>query len=249
MLRKETRPWWAGHRWLTRPLLWLIMVNGLVVLTLFALPLAVDMDPNQDVNDVNFVALGLQALFQLGTIGMALGAIILSQDLVIGERQSGVTEWILAKPISRPAYLLSKLTANAVGILAVVVWLQSAFAYGLLSLANSGPIPLQPFVAGVAGQALHTMFYVALTLMMGVFTDSRGTLLGVAMGTLFGGLMLLNILGKLALLTPWVLPMLLPSVAMGEPLPLPVSLPIIATVAWFAVFIVAALWKVRRLEF
>jgi len=249
LLRKENRTWWGSRRWLTQSLLWLVVVNGMVALALFALPLAVEMDPNQSVDDVDFVAIGLQALFQIGAIGMAVGVIILAQGLVIGERQSGVTEWILAKPVSRAAYILSKLIAHGIGVLVILVGLQSVVAYGLLSLASGDPLPLPSFVASVAGLALHTLFYLTLTLMMGVFAESRNRLLGVALGTLLGGMVLSSIVGRLALVTPWLLPTLLPMLALGEALPLPISLPMIATAAWCVVFIVAALWKFERLEF
>ena len=46
LLRKENRTWWGSRRWLTQSLLWLVVVNGMVALALFALPLAVEMDPN-----------------------------------------------------------------------------------------------------------------------------------------------------------------------------------------------------------
>jgi hypothetical protein len=110
-------------------------------------------------------------------------------------------------------------------------------------------LPLPSFIASVAGLALHTLFYLTLTLMMGVFAESRNKLLGVALGTLLGGLVLSSIVGRLALVTPWLLPTLLPMLALGEPLPLPISLPMIATAAWCVVFIVAALWKFERVEF
>jgi ABC-type transport system involved in multi-copper enzyme maturation permease subunit len=113
---------------------------------------------------------------------LALGTIILVHGAVIGERQLGVTEWLLSKPVSRPAYVLSKLLAHSLGVLVILVGVQGAIAYGLLSLRVGAPLPLLPYLVGMAGLAVHTLFYLALTLMMGVLTTNRRALLGVSLG-------------------------------------------------------------------
>jgi len=59
----------------------------------------------------------------------------------------------------------------------------------------------------MAGLAVHTLFYLALTLMMGVLTSNRNTVLGVSLGALLGGLLIVQTvggyLGTAAMLTPW----------------------------------------------
>jgi ABC-type transport system involved in multi-copper enzyme maturation permease subunit len=97
-------------------------------------------------------------VFQIGALALAVGAIILVQDALLGERQRGVAEWLLARPVSRSACVLSKLIAHSFGVLVVLVGLQDAIAYGLLSLARGEPFPLPPYLVGMAGLALHTLF-------------------------------------------------------------------------------------------
>ncbi len=93
-------------------------------------------------------ASGVEMLFKLGGMALAIGAIVLVQDAIIGERQLGVTEWLLSKPVSRPAYVLSKLLAHGLGVLVILVGLQGALGYGLLSLAVGEPFPLPPYPGG-----------------------------------------------------------------------------------------------------
>ena len=66
------------------------------------------------------LALGLEALFKMGALVLAAGAVILVHDSIIGERQQGVTEWLLSKPVSRPSYVLSKLVAHGLGVLVIL---------------------------------------------------------------------------------------------------------------------------------
>jgi ABC-2 type transport system permease protein len=249
LLRRENHAWWRSRRWLVQSLLWAIVVNGFVAFALFVVPLMAEITGAAEAQEIEPLANGVQALFQIGTVALAAGAIVLVQDAIIGERQLGVTEWLLSKPLSRSAYVLSKLLAHGWGILVILVSLQGVIAYGLLSLAGGEPFPLAPYLVGMIGLALHTLFYLALTLMMGVLTDSRNKLLGVSLGTLLGGLLIAGLLGKFAMLTPWSLVGALPAAVMGEPLPLPIWLPLVTTAALTLLCCVVALYKVKSLEF
>jgi ABC-type transport system involved in multi-copper enzyme maturation permease subunit len=249
LFAKEARTWWATHRWLVQALLWAIIVNGTLAFVIFGMPPLLRQTNPSEAESFDAVVQGVQALFQVGSVALALGAILLAQDQILSERQSGVTEWILSKPVSRAAYVLSKLAADAIGVMVILVGLQGAVAYGLISLANGDPLPLAPFLVGAGGLALHTLFYLGLTLMMGVLADSRGKLLGVPLGVLFGGMLAVNLLGKVAFLTPWSLAAALPAAVLQVPLPLPVGLPMAMTAALTLLTIAVALWRFRHLEF
>jgi hypothetical protein len=43
---------------------------------------------------------------------LAAGVIVLGQGLLVSERELGVIEWLLTKPVPRAAYVLAKLIAN-----------------------------------------------------------------------------------------------------------------------------------------
>lgn len=249
LLAKENRAWWRSRRWLVQGLLWTVVVNGFVAFALFLVPFMAEMTEAAEAGELDPLANGVQALFQIGTMALAAGAIVLVQDAIIGERQLGVTEWLLSKPLSRSAYVLSKLLAHGLGILVVLVGLQGAIAYGLLSLAGGEPFPPAPYLVGMAGLALHTLFYLALTLMMGVLTDSRNKLLGMSLGMLLGGLLIAGLLGNFAMLTPWSLVAALPAAVSGTPLPTSIWLPIGVTAGLSIIFVAVALYKFERVEF
>jgi ABC-2 type transport system permease protein len=248
LLRKENRAWWASRRQLVQSLLWAVAVNGFVALLVFVLlPYGREMDPT--VASLDSLTTGANLLFKLGLLALAFRTIVLAQDEILGERQLGVTEWLLSKPVSRPAYVLSKLLAHGLGVLVILVGLHGALGYGLLSLIMGEPFPLPPYLAGMAGLAVHTLFYLALTLMMGVLTANRRVLLGVSQGVLLGGMLTTNFLGTAVMLTPWGLVQVLHAAVLGMPLPLPIWLSIGVTAVLTAVFVAVALVRFERLEF
>jgi len=250
LLRNENFEWWGSRRWLKQAGLWLLILNGMVALLLWVLPAVVEVNWDDNAGVMSHIAMGIQAFFQFGALSLAIGTIIMTQGKVIGERETGITAWILSKPVSRPAYLLSKIVAHSLGIIVIMIGFQSAVAYGLISLANGKALPFFPFLLGVGGLVLHTFFYLTLTMMMGVFARTRSQVLGVVMGSLFGGMFLPVIVRQLGLVTPWLLPDILRQLVMQVQIPLVTAyLPILMTAIWSIVFIIAALWKLPRLEF
>ena len=240
LVRKENRASWASCRCLVRSLLWTAGINGFTALMMVVMPQYSSEDP---------IHWGVQGLFKLGPLALAFGTIIILQDAIIGERQLGVTEWLLSKPLSRPAYVLSKLLAHGFGILVILVGLQGTLGYGVLWLVMGEPFPLSLYLVGMAGLAVHTLFYLALTLMMGVLTANRRMLLGVSQGVLLGGMLTTNFLGTAVMLTPWGLVQVLHAAVLGMPLPLPVWLPIGVTASLTVICVAVALARFERLEF
>jgi len=250
LMRKENRAWWGSRRWLVQSVLWALIVNGFAAAMLFAIPRLV---AAVGAPEMDALSMGLAGLFKLGALSLAAGTIILVQDAILGERQLGVTEWLLSKPVSRPAYVLSKLLAHGLGILVILVGLQGALGYGLLSLAIGEPFPLPPYLVGMTGLAVHTLFYLALTVMLGVLTANRRVLLGVSMGMLMGGSLLLQalgaLIGKFVMLTPWSLTECLPLAVSETQLPMSIWVPIGVTAVLSIVLVAVTLIKFDRLEF
>lgn len=247
LLRKENQAWWGTRRWLVQAALWTIILNGLVAVMLFVLPNLTTPEGQPAIED-DPIMMGIQGFFAVGSMALSIGIIILTQDMVIGEKESGTAAWILSKPVSRTAFILSKLAANAIGILVILIALQAAIAYGLLALANGGPLPLPHFLAGVGLVVLQGLFYLTLTLVMGVVADNRGMVLGVALGVLLGGTLLRNV-PVLALATPWALPDVAALVATGQPLPMMFITPVVLTAVWSLIFAFVAVWRFQQLEF
>ncbi|MCU0521211.1 MAG: ABC transporter permease [Anaerolineae bacterium] len=249
LLRKENRAWWAPRHWVVQGIVWSVIVNGLLAAMLFGLPAVVRLLGQAS---IDAIPIGLDSLFKMGGVALAVGAIILAQDAIIGERQLGVTEWLLSKPVSRPAYLLSKMAAHGLGVLVIFVALQGALAYGQLSLALGKPYPLPAYLVGVAGLAVHTFLYLASTLMLGVLTTNRGVVLGASLGVLLTGWLVVPLGAAVStpmMLTPWTLLHILPAAVQGVPLPVSIWLPLGVTVFLSAVCGAVALARFRRMEF
>jgi len=250
LLRKENRGWWATRRWWTLSLIWLLGVNGLVALVAFVLPAMLLRLEGQVPAEFSPLAIGTQAFFQLGTLALAVGVILVAQGAVQDEVRSGTAAWVLSKPVSRTAFILSKLIAHAGGILAVMVGLQSAIAYGLLSLRAGRPLSPGPFGAAVLGLALHSLFYLALTVLLNVLFEERGAVLGGSLGCLLGGSVLAGLLPPMAAIPPWSMAGLLPALAAGQALPTaPVGLSLAALAALTVGCAAWAIVRFRRIEF
>lgn len=249
LLHKELQTWWGGRRWLYQGVLWLVIINGLLLMMLFVIPAASPEDAAALGDDP--VVSGLQGFFSLGSLALAIGIILLSGDALTTEITSGTAEWLMTKPISRESFVLSKLAAHSIGMLAVLIALPGLVAYILLTMV--GPVSPFFFAGGMAVITLHTFFYLTLTLMLGALTTNRSVVMGAALGTLLGGQILLNMLimmpiAPLAFLMPWMLPQVAEMAAVPPGLPAGLWAPIIATVFWSGLFIAIAVRRFRNME-
>ncbi|MGD8596913.1 MAG: hypothetical protein PVJ26_07805, partial [Anaerolineae bacterium] len=77
LLRRENHAWWRSRRWLVQSLLWAIVVNGFVAFALFVVPLMAEITGAAEAQEIEPLANGVQALFQIGTVALAAGAIVL----------------------------------------------------------------------------------------------------------------------------------------------------------------------------
>ncbi len=255
LLRKENRAWWSTRRWWINALLWPGMLGGLVGLMIFVVPTiaAQTGDPAVDAagGPLPFaLQLGSMAFFEMGTMVLAIGVVVLCQDLIIEEKQSGVVEWLLAKPVARRSYVLAKLAASAGAVLVLLISLPALVTYLMLSIRLGAPFPPLPFLGGVGILSAHTLFYLTLTLMLGTLYTSRAPILGVALGLLLSGNFLSGLLKPLVFVTPWMLAKVASLVVDAQPVPASLLWsPLTASLLWSAVFIFVALVKFEKTEF
>jgi ABC-2 type transport system permease protein len=254
LFRKENGAWWGTRRWWINTLLWTALLCGLMAFMLFV--------PNEEVYEASgaeiaqagglvpyILSLGLNVFFEFGVSILAIWTVILSQDLIIGEKQSGVAEWLLSKPVMRRSYVLAKLAANALPVLVLLVGLPAVLAYGMLSLRMGAPFPLTPFLSAVGIMTAHTLFYLTLTLMLGTIFNNRSPILGFALASVLGGGMLGGFIKPLFYVTPWVLPKVAWLTSTGQAIPAELRIaPLVATCLWCMVFIFVALAKFEKME-
>jgi ABC-2 type transport system permease protein len=191
---------------------------------------------------------GTSMFFQIAGIALLIGSVIIAHDSILKERESGTAAWLLSKPVSRKAFVLSKLIANVAGLLIIVVLVQAAVAYAQISIAYGGLAPVLPFLGGLGIMSLNGLFYMVLALALGAFTLSRGTTLGLPIIIGLVGGILLQVVSELQYITPWTLGGMAEAVAAGGALPDWAIFPIVATVVWIIVFTGAAIWRFEQIE-
>jgi ABC-2 type transport system permease protein len=258
LMRQENGRWWRARRWWVQSLVWLAVLNGILVFALWIAPMigsgeaeAGDVQATWQVNEEATIEV-FALMLQFMGIFPVFGVLVITQGAIVGEKQSGTAAWILSGPVSRVAFVLSKLVANAIGFLVTVVVLQGLIAYLQMSLRMGGFLPLVPIATALSLHGLHLLFYLTLTLMLGAFFKSRGPVLAIPIAILIGQGMLESLVQRFMPWFPWhVLPAKLPGLAgvaaLGEPLP---SFgPIIAVLLSSLVFVLLAIWRFEREEF
>lgn len=245
LLRRENRKWWGSRRWLVQILLWTALVDGLLLIALYLLPAMTAADGAVLSREEAYEA-GRQMFFGLGLLALSIGAIVLLQDTIIEEKASGTAEWVLSKPVSRTAYIVAKLLPNLLGMTVTMLLVPGVIGFFIFR-SFGADFTLGQFLTSGAIVALHLLFYVTLTLMLGVLFETRPPLLGIALGSLFGG-SLVPIAG-IVQFTPWKLADLVVLPVMGQPLPPIAATMLLSTAAWSVIFIAIAIWRFNRQEF
>lgn len=245
LARREMYLWWGTHRWLVLTVIWTILRSGALAFALYVLPNMASVD-GLEISRAETLTTGMQMFSGLGLAGLALGAIVLLQDTIIEEKTSGTAEWVLSKPVSRPAYIVAKLLPNLLGMFVTMLLIPALPGYLLFRSFGAGFSPSQ-FLVSEGIVALNLLFYVTLTLMLGVLFSSRGPLLAIALGSLLGGSLVP--IAAIVQFTPWRFGDLVTLPLMGASLPPIATTMLLSTAAWCALFIGVAIWRFNRQEF
>jgi ABC-2 type transport system permease protein len=243
MLSKELGDWVHTRRWLWQLLIWLIIINGLIAFMLWVAPMIAGEEALAPPE-----VTGLFYFFSTVAMTGTIGVIILAQDEIIQEKQSGTAAWILSKPVARSAFILTKLLANLFGALIIIVLLPGLVTLGEVFLAAHKVMPLGPFLAGAGVILLALVFYLSLVILLGVLFESRGPVLGIAFGVMFFCQLAGNYLPQIALVLPSSMHGIALGVAMREPLPAMAVWGMISTATLSIVFILVALWRFQHIE-
>lgn len=245
LMRGELGSWFATRMWLVQILIWAVTVNLIYLATALSAK-----DSGIDAMMIFHIFMGLA-----GPVGVT----IVMQNAVIGEKRSGTAAWILSKPVSRSAFILSKLAANAFGIGVTMVLAQGVIAYVITGLVVGDWLLVGAFLAALGAHFANILFFLTLTLLLGVLFEHPAPVIGIPLGFLFAQ----NLLGpKLAELRPAladILPWTLAVPITGSGRTLSVSMALMAgqptplTALWVALgasalFVVISLLVFRRQE-
>lgn len=194
LFRKEAQQWWSGRRWVKRGLLWIFICNAIL--------LAVGADTEMEPGAEKFETM-TQVYTILSFMATGIGATLSVQDAIIGERQSGTMEWILSKPVSRPAFILAKLLAVGLSFSITAVILPALPGYWLIRTFSGTAPALVPYLATVGALMLGVFFFQALGLFLGTVYQSRAAISGTGIGLLMAGNMISQASRNLLPIMPW----------------------------------------------
>ena len=242
LMNHEFAGWFKTKMWWIQCIIWTSAMCFMVAGVMFS-------GPEADIKE------GMQVYALLAILFPGIGVVIIMQDALVGEKSEGTTAWVLSKPVSRPAVILSKTAANAVGVLVAMVAVPGLFAYGLFGYAAQTVLPPLPFMVALVVMFICQLFYLTFTLMMGAFFNNRGPVIGLGLGILFIQQYLINLLPFSKYLLPWgmalptsdqILPVL-PALLTGEPVTsfLPALLIFLESV----LFVALAIWRFNKEEF
>jgi ABC-2 type transport system permease protein len=191
LMNNEFASWWKTSMWWTQVLIW----TGIIGFMLGAVVLG----------SGEGLSTGVVLYSIFGGLFPSVAVIIIMQEAVVGEKQSGTAAWVLSKPVSRPAFILSKLAADSFGVLVTIVLIPGLAAYTILSISNGKPLNPVNFLGGMLVLWLVQMFFLTFTLMLGTFYNTRGPVIGFALALLFVQQYIVGMLPPARLFLPWTL--------------------------------------------
>jgi len=247
LLRGETSSWFKSSRWWKQLLIWFSIINVMMAIMIYATKRAA-----QDGGE------GPPVLFMYGIFGgmfVAFGVMIMMQRVIIGEKRAGTAAWVLSKPVTRTAFVVSRLVVNTVAILLTSVVVPGVIVYLTLgALSDIGWLSPLGFLGALGMVALHTFFWIVLVWMMGTLFERSGGVIAVPMALYFFLWMGSGMVPGLVYVSPLLLtfsPGQMDSLAMSLMTGGPVFswMPLISTVVLCAVLIAVAIRRFNRQEF
>jgi len=248
LLRGEYSSWFKSSRWWKHILIWFAIINVMMAIMVIA-----------SVEEAKKGNEGPPLLIMYGIFGglfASFGVMIIMQRVLVSEKRSGTAAWVLSKPVTRTAFVVSRLTVNSIAIFFTAVIVPGVVLYLTLGLfSDLGWLPPFGFTAALVMALLNMFYWITLVLMMGTLSDSSSVVIAVPITLCFtfsygpGLLPWLIYVSPLTLLfspADQIKPLAV-SFMTGEPV---FSwLPLIATIVSCVIFIAVAIWRFNRQEF
>ncbi len=222
--RANTEPWYAGMNnlinrelfhersrmyWIQQLVIWTLFTNGMVIL-LLSLP------ANIIEGMTSSYHLSLATFYSLMAFLIAIFIPILLQGIIIDEKLSGTAAWILSKPVSKKAYLLSKLVASILAIIGVSVIINGVIGYGVFSVFGH-TLNITGYLMTLGLTGIVVVYFASLTVMLGTLTTSRGKVLATAVGLGIGAQFVARYFPLVLFLIPYSLPVMGMGFVTGDP--------------------------------
>jgi len=240
MLAVENTRWTKSYNWFKNSLIWLLLVNGMITLTLSQSSL-LGLNPT--------ASTGLDLLFQLFGGMCPVGAIILVHGSIISERENGTLAWVLSMPVARRSVILSKLVVNILYSSTIIIFLQGVVAQMIIQYYSGETISLIPYYAALAQVSLYIALWVSFSIMLSVLLRGRATVIGAALATLFFHGTVAGLLAKVLPFVPRLMPSQVLSSAISTVMGGGWSLEaILVALGWIGVFILVSIFNFEKEE-
>jgi len=249
LLQGEYSAWFKSSRWWKHLILWFAIINGMMGTMIYATAQAAK---TGNAGPPMFFMYGL-----FGGMCVAFGVMIIMQRVIVGEKRSGTAAWVLSKPVTRTAFVISRLVVNSIAILLTSVIVPGVILYISLGLFSSlGWLSPFGYIAALLSFSLHTFYWIALVLMLGTLSESSSVVIAVPIALYFIFWMGSGMIPGLIYISPLLLTFspdpdhinsLSASFMAGEPV---FSwLPLISTMVFCVIFIAVAIRRFNRQEF
>lgn len=107
-------------------------------------------------------------------VGAGLAFVVAACTIPAHERESGVLDLLLARPIPRWRYLASVLALALVGVLLFTLTLLVGTAVGLATVTVPGELPWTRYLTGAAGLGILLVAFAGIALAVGATARRRG---------------------------------------------------------------------------
>jgi ABC-2 type transport system permease protein len=240
MLRKELGQWWGTRTWWVQTLIWMLILNG--ISTIVAL--------TEGGTPAEKLQVVVQTFLPMAVMAVAIGTVIAAQGAIVGEKELGTAAWVMSKPASRSGFILAKLVSLTQGFWITALIIPAAVFVITTRLLIPAPLALPSFLAGLAVAMLSQLFFVALSLMLGTFFNSRGPIAAIGIAVIIAGMLLKGFIPLvIQIFTPFPLGDISAGLALRMPLPSVWWVPIVVVSAWIIVMTAVALRRFQREEF
>jgi ABC-2 type transport system permease protein len=249
LLNGEYSAWFKSSRWWKHLIMWVVIVNAMMAIMIIA-----------TVEAAKEGSEGPPILFMYAIFGVmfvSLGVMIIMQQVLVREKNSGTAAWVLSKPVTRSAFVISRLVVNTFAILITSVIVPGVILYFTLGFfSDLGWLSPLGFTASILIVSTYIFYWIALVLMMGTLVDSASIVIAVPMALFFLFWMGPDLLPQINYISPFPLiytssPEQMNSISGALMAGEPVSwwLPLVVTVVSSLIFVAVALWRFNRQEF
>ena len=244
MLRSGLRRWFKTRSWWVNCLIWGVAVIAIVGGLAFSRP------------GVTPLSIIIMVFTEIVGLFPAVGVVIIMQDALVGEKREGTAAWVLSKPVTRQAFLLSKLISNSLGVIVSMIVAPSIVGYILISIDQQSLLNPIGFLECMLIFFIVDFFFLSLTLMLGVLFSNRAPVIGIPLAVVLLQQNLIGLIPSLRFILPSTL-----TFPMENSNPLAISLIlhtpvqqeqwlILAMILFECVlFVGVSLWRFNREEF